>query len=132
MTVELTLLFYSTILLVVQILIPASMALLGKGIPWGVSNREISDEVSDMHGRCLRARNNMIENLLTFAIIVLIAHNAGITSDNTVLGAQLFFWGRVGHMLSYTAGIIWVRTIAWLVALVGMLLIVNDIFTYTM
>ncbi len=129
MTAELTLLFYSTVLLLVQVMIPASMALMKRGIPWGVSNREVSDEVSDIHGRCLRARNNMIENFLMFAAVVLIAHLAGITSENTILGAQLFFWGRVGHMLTYTVGITWVRTIAWLIALIGIILIGMDICT---
>lgn len=127
MTAELTLLFYSTILLLVQILIPASMALLKRGVPWGVSNRELSDEVSAMHGRCLRARNNMIENFVLFTALVLIANSVGITTENTILGAQLFFWGRVAHMITYTAGIIWVRTIAWLVAVIGIVLIAIDI-----
>lgn len=127
MNVELTFLFYSTILLLLQIMIPAMMALFNRGIPWGVGNREVSDEISDIHGRCLRARNNMIENFVMFAAVIFIATSAGISSDNTILGAQLFFWGRVGHMLTYSVGITWVRTVAWLVALIGIILIGLDI-----
>ena len=41
----------------------------------------------------------------------------------TVLGAQLFFWGRVAHAVLYIAGIAWVRTAAWAVSVVGLLLI---------
>lgn len=123
MTTELTLLYYSTIILLIQIMVPATLALLGKGVPWGVSNREDSSEVSDMHGRCLRARNNMIENYIMFTALILIAHNADITNNMTVLGAQLFFWGRLGHMVTYTAGIVLVRTIAWLIAIIGLVLI---------
>ena len=41
----------------------------------------------------------------------------------TVLGAQLFFWGRVAHAALYIAGIPWLRTAAWLLSVVGLLLI---------
>ena len=41
----------------------------------------------------------------------------------TLLGAQLFFWGRVGHAVLYIAGIPWARTAAWLVSVIGLLLI---------
>ena len=41
----------------------------------------------------------------------------------TVLGAQLFFWGRVAHAAAYIAGIAYARTAAYLVSVVGMALI---------
>jgi uncharacterized MAPEG superfamily protein len=54
---------------------------------------------------------------------VLIAQVAGKTNATTLLGAELFFWGRVAHWLIYLAGIPWLRTLAWVVSIVGMLLI---------
>jgi len=65
----------------------------------------------------------MLESLILFAILVLVAHVAGIRNAMTLLGAQLFFWGRVGHAVLYIAGIPWARTAAWLVSVIGLLLI---------
>ncbi len=41
----------------------------------------------------------------------------------TLLGAQLFFWGRLAHAVVYIAGIPWVQTVAWFVSVIGLLLI---------
>jgi uncharacterized MAPEG superfamily protein len=41
----------------------------------------------------------------------------------TLLGAQLFFWGRVAHAVIYIAGIAWARTIAWAVSVAGLVLL---------
>ena len=62
-----------------------------------------------------------------FAALILIANLAGVSNENTVLGAQLFFWGRLGHMVTYAAGLVPVRTVAWLIALVGIILLAVEI-----
>ena len=41
----------------------------------------------------------------------------------TALGAQLFFWCRLAHAVVYIAGIPYLRTLAWLVSVVGMVMI---------
>ena len=41
----------------------------------------------------------------------------------TLLGAQLFFWGRLAHAVIYVAGIPWLRTAAWAISAVGLVLI---------
>jgi uncharacterized MAPEG superfamily protein len=128
MSVELTLLFYSALLLLLQISAPAIMAILANGIPWGLSNRDTPPTSSDMYKRALRARNNLLENLIVFAILILVASAAGVSTENTVFGAQLFFWGRIAHFITYLAGIIYARTLAWLVSFVGMILIALDIW----
>ena len=45
----------------------------------------------------------------------------------TLLGAELFFWGRLAHWLIYIAGIPWLRTLAWLVSVLGMILIFREL-----
>jgi len=123
MNAELALYFHAVILTFVQVMIPAMMALTANGIPWGVSNRDTPPKSSDMHGRALRARDNMLENMVVFTGLVIVTALAGVSNEITILGAQLFFWGRVAHFLTYLFGVIWVRTIAWLIAVIGMLLI---------
>jgi uncharacterized MAPEG superfamily protein len=74
-------------------------------------------------GRAVRAHRNMLESLVLFAVLVLVAQVAGVSNAMTVLGAQLFFWGRVAHAIFYIAGIPWLRTAAWAVSVAGLILI---------
>jgi uncharacterized MAPEG superfamily protein len=43
---------------------------------------------------------------------VLIAQVTSKTTATTLLGCELFFWGRLAHWLIYFAGIPWLRTLA--------------------
>lgn len=59
------------------------------------------------------AHANAVENLVVFAALVLIADAAGVSNDVTVMAANLYFWARLVHLLSYTFAIPWVRTVAF-------------------
>jgi len=80
-------------------------------------------ELPPWAARARRAHTNMVENLAPFAALVLIAHVAGRNNAMTVLGAQLFFWGRIAHAATYMAGLVPWRTLAFAVSSTGMLLI---------
>lgn len=56
---------------------------------------------------------NAVENLVVFAVLVLIANAAGISNQVTVLACEVYFWARLVHVLSYTFAIPWVRTISF-------------------
>jgi uncharacterized MAPEG superfamily protein len=97
MTPELAYLVWSAALTFVLVLIAVSGATLQVGLVKLASNREDLPEMVGWAGRAQRAHRNMLESLILFAILVLVAHVAGIRNAMTLLGAQLFFWGRVGH-----------------------------------
>lgn len=121
MTVELTMLLYSVILAFAIAMVPATDSILKNGPFPMMGNRDSGlAERSVWNQRARRAADNMAESLLWFAALVLVAHAAGISTENTVLGAQLFFWGRVGHAVTYIGGIAYARTGAWAVSIVGM------------
>ena len=61
------------------------------------------------------AHANAVENLVVFAALVLVANAAGVSSDATVVACQVYFWARVVHALSYTFGVPWVRTLAFVI-----------------
>jgi len=123
MTPELIYLVWSAVLTVVLMLIAVSGATLQVGLPTLAGNREDMPDMTSWAGRAERAHSNMLENLVLFAILVLVAQAAGVRNAMTLLGAQLFFWGRVGHAVLYIAGIPWARTAAWVVSVVGLILI---------
>lgn len=124
MTVELTMLLYSVILTFAILLVPATDSILKNGVFPMMGNRDAGlAEPSVWNCRAKRAAANMAENLPLFAALVLIAHAADVSTADTMLGAQLFFWGRVGHAVTYIAGIPHVRTLAWAVSIAGMIMI---------
>ena len=80
-------------------------------------------EIAGWAGRAIRAHRNMLESLVLFAILVLVAKAVGVSNGLTVLGAQLFFFGRLAHAVIYLIGVPWLRTAAWAVSIVGLALI---------
>ena len=66
--------------------------------------------------RMKKAHSNAIENLLVFAVLVLVANALDISNNATTSAAATFFWARLVHVGAYTAGIPWVRTLAFAVA----------------
>ena len=123
MTPELVYLVWSAALTLVLAVIAVSGATLEVGLPKLAGNREGMGEMPGWAGRAARAHRNMLENLVLFAILVFAARIANVSTAMTVLGAQLFFFGRLAHAIIYIAGIPWLRTAAWLVSVIGLLLI---------
>lgn len=77
--------------------------------------------------RSTRVHLNMVENLAPFAALVLVAHVAGVANETTALGAAIFFWARVVHAVVFTFGIPWLRTLAFAVAWIGIVIIFIEI-----
>ena len=123
MTPELMYLVWSVVLTFVLVLIAVSGATLEYGLPKLAGNREGLPDLTGWPRRAACAHRNMLENLILFAVLVFTAHIANIHNSMTLLGAQLFFWGRLAHAVVYIAGIPWVRTVAWCVSVIGLLLI---------
>jgi uncharacterized MAPEG superfamily protein len=59
------------------------------------------------------AHANAVENLVVFAVLVLVANAAGVSNASTAFAAALYFWSRVAHVLAYTLALPWVRTLAF-------------------
>ena len=41
----------------------------------------------------------------------------------TAMGAMIFFWARLAYAVIYLIGIPWLRTLAWFVSVIGMVMI---------
>jgi uncharacterized MAPEG superfamily protein len=120
---ELIWLLWAVALAFAQMLVAVLGATAQVGLRALAGNREGLAPCTGWAGRAARAHHNMLENLVLFAALVLIAVASGKTNPATLLGAQLFFWGRLAYALVYLAGIPWLRTLLWLVSVVGMILI---------
>jgi uncharacterized MAPEG superfamily protein len=120
---ELTLLVWAAALTVVQVLVAVAGAFTQVGLMKLVGNREDMPKLSGWAGRAERAHLNMLQNLVLFAALVLVAVVTNRTNDMTLLGAQLFIWGRVAYAIIYLAGLPWLRTLSWFVSVIGLVLI---------
>src|SRR6266404_6418031 len=127
MTIELKLLVWSTALALIQMLIAVLAAMTQVGLMPLVGNRENLPAFEGWAGRAQRAHSNMLESLIIFAALVLVAQLAGKTNVVTALGAQLFFWSRLAYAPVYVIGIPWLRTGLWGVSFVGLLQILSQL-----
>jgi uncharacterized MAPEG superfamily protein len=70
--------------------------------------------------RAHRAQVNAVENLATFAPVVLIAHAAGVSTSVTAASAAVYFYARLAHAVVHITGFSQFRartvlfTVAWI------------------
>ncbi|MDB5489792.1 MAG: hypothetical protein JWQ58_3507 [Reyranella sp.] len=127
MSPDLKYLLFAVILTFVQMLVSATGSNQALGLPTLAGNREGLPEIKGWAGRAKRAHLNMIENMVLFAVLVLVAAVAGKANAMTAMGAMIFFWARVAYAVIYLAGIAWLRTLAWFVSVIGLALIAFEL-----
>jgi len=128
MSPDLKYLLFSVILAFVQVVIAAATAQNTVGLATLAGNREGLGELTGLAGRAKRAHLNMLESLVLFAALVLIAAVAGKANAMTATGAMLFFWARLVYAVVYLVGVPWLRTAVWAVSVIGMVLIAIQLF----
>jgi uncharacterized MAPEG superfamily protein len=123
MTTELSMLVYSTALLILLVLIQATAGVSAQGLPAMAGHRDDLPPPSKHQARTKRVVDNHREGLTMFAPLVLAAALAHVANGWTALGAQLFFYSRLVHAVLYLAGVSWIRPLAWAVGLAGTLMV---------
>lgn len=122
MPVELKMLGWVVVLGLLQLMLAATLSTAQRGARWNASARD--GEVRPLQGvaaRMDRAWRNFMETFPFFAALALAVVVAERDSAGTALGAQLYFWSRVVYVPVYAAGIPYLRTLVWLVGMVGLL-----------
>lgn len=130
LTTELRLLVYSAFICLVLWVpyILAEIKVRGMGRALGYPSGTVED-LPAWAQRAHRAHMNLVENIGPFAVMVLVAHVIGVSTELTVLGANLFFWSRIVQTLIFWAGIPVLRTLAFAAGLAGNLMIFWAILT---
>jgi uncharacterized MAPEG superfamily protein len=80
-------------------------------------------DLPDWAQRAQRAHMNLVENLVPFAALVLLAQIIDASNAATTLGAALFYYARLVQAIVHIAGIPYLRTLAFFVSWVGTLII---------
>ena len=90
------------------------------GLLTALGNRDKQEECGGFPARTERAARNMLENMVLFTALVLVASAAGVTSPQVELGARIFFWARIVYIPIYMIGIPVARTAVWAISVIGM------------
>ncbi len=128
MTVELWLLVAAAVLTLVHAMVSVQGSMSKATLQKLAGNRDDMPALAGWPGRARRAHRNMLENLVLFAILVLVAHVTDSNGTLTLVGAHLFFWARLVYLFVYVIGIAWLRTAVWTVSIVGLVLILIGLF----
>lgn len=128
MTSTLTLVIYMAIITWALLLLASVIRAKGwtpAGMMIAFGNRENLPDADAFAGRVERTARNTLENFVLFAAITLVAHAAGASSPKIAMGAQIFFWARVLYIPVYYAGIVYVRTVVWMVSIAGLAMMIS-------
>lgn len=130
MRTEITYLFATAGLYWAQILVAASLS--GRlwtmnGVQISAGNRDTMPEPSVLAARATRAVTNMRENLVLYLAVLLGALTESGDPAQIALGAAIFFWARLAHGILYVVGVPYLRTLAWLVCLVGVAVVGSSV-----
>lgn len=123
MTTELALLAWAVVLGLVHAIATGQFTTLQHGLGYGLSPRDETKPLTGIGARVQRAFANYMQTFPFFAAAVLTAHAAGRHGWLTVAGAHLYFWARLAYVPLYAAGVPVARTVAFLVATVGIVMI---------
>ncbi|HEX8481638.1 MAG TPA: MAPEG family protein [Allosphingosinicella sp.] len=130
MTAELTVLAWGCILALVHIFAAVRVKTRQYGTKWNVGARdEELPPPRPIVGRLARAQANFLETFPIFAAAVLIVAAADLESRWTAIGAWLWLGARIVYLPLYAMGVPVVRTIAFLVSVIGILLVLRPALT---
>ena len=130
MPIELKYLVASVMLFAVMIAFQALSGIIYQGVIPLVGSRDSLKDDTVLIKRAKRANQNMIEALVLFTPLVLVAAQTNNLNATTALGSALFFWGRAAFAPLYWMGVAWLRTIVWFVSVIGLLMILSQVLPF--
>ncbi len=112
----------------VQVYAAAAIYLPAEGLMTHMGGRDSLPEKGVLAGRADRALVNMKENLPIFialALMALIVEGADVVL--AAQGAMIWVWARLAYFGIYLAAIPFVRSIAWTVSMVGLVMMLVSV-----
>jgi len=130
MTTELTILAWTLVLALVQILLTAQLRTQEVGLQYNMSARDgEAPPPRPITARLQRAQRNLFETLPLFAAAVLIADAAAAEGTLTLWGCWLYLVARVVYLPLYAFGVPVLRSLVWAVSLVGLVMVIAAVLT---
>jgi uncharacterized MAPEG superfamily protein len=114
-------------LAMLQLSIASILTLRQFGGLWVAGPRDEAREASGISGRFVRAHRNLLEIFPQFVAALFVVHAAGVAGYWSGVGAWLFFAARTLYVPAYAFAPIGVRPVCWMVAQIGIVLILVDL-----
>ena len=129
LSVEFTVLALSIVLGLVQLLVSARMVNGQRGLAWNLGARDGEPpSVSPLAGRLDRAYRNFMETFPFLVAAILAADATGRLGWMTLVGSQVYLLARIVYIPLYAAGVPAIRTIVWLISILGLGLVIAALF----
>ncbi|HYJ51539.1 MAG TPA: MAPEG family protein [Allosphingosinicella sp.] len=124
MTTELIMLAWGCVLAFVHIMAAAQAKTRQYGSKWNIGARdEDLPPPNPIVGRLSRAQANFFETFPIMVAAVLIVSAANLGNATTALGAMIWLGARVAYLPLYALGVPVIRSVAWIAATVGIVMI---------
>lgn len=123
MAIELQFLAWAIVLGFFQLLLADVLVTRQRGLAWNTGPRDTAPPLTGAAGRSERAFRNFLETFPFFAAAVLAVTLAGRADAHTALGVQLYFWSRVAYVPLYLGAVRYLRSLAWVLAMAGLVLV---------
>ena len=124
MSLELICLGWTSVLGIVHILVAGNARTKEFGTKWNMSARDdTKPPLSPFTDRLFRAQSNFFETFPLFASAVLIVTVSQSTSVYSHWGALIYLIARVIYFPLYAFGVPVIRTLVWLLSMIGLLLV---------
>ena len=124
MTTELTVLAWGCVLALLHIIAAGQAKTRQYGTKWNVGPRdEELPAPTPVVGRLARAQANFFETFPLLIAAVLIVEAAQLHNRWTALGAMIWLVARIAYLPLYALGVPIVRSLAWIAALVGIVML---------
>lgn len=128
-TQEQRMLWASALLGIVHLVLCIAFSAASGRTSWALGARDAAGpSMGTVHARLDRAWRNYLETFPLFAALVLLATATGKHTTMMGYGAQLYFYGRVIYLPLYAFGIPVVRTLAWTIASIGIIVLLLGIY----
>lgn len=121
---EILVLAWGCVLLLFNIFLAGHLKTKQYGTDWNIGARDAPMPPLNEHAaRMLRAQNNMLETFPIAIAALLGVVLAGRTGTVTAIGAWVWLGARVVYVPLYYSGVKGWRTVAFLISLVGLLMV---------
>jgi uncharacterized MAPEG superfamily protein len=132
MTIELSVLAWGCILGIVHIFVAVRFKTRQYGTKWNIGARDEELPPYDpMVGRLTRAQANFFETFPLAVAAILIVHVAHLEDRWTAFGAIAWLGARLVYLPLYALGVPVLRTIAFVVSVVGLALVIRPALAFT-
>jgi len=129
MSVEFSMLTIAILLGFVQLFLAVQVVTAERGTAWNVGPRDVTPPLKGkLAGRLDRAFSNFKETFPFFAVAILMTAILGRHSWTTQVGSELYVAARILYVPLYAFGVTGLRTLAFLVSVVGIGLVLAALF----